>query len=223
VRPGGRQPPIDMSLKPLRSSTLYVFVAIWALLALGGYVAILAYATSPSDRPTLAARPLSSPCLNTSVVSPTLHIFFHPKCPCSMASVAALESIIARCPDRDLIIEAHLLVPDNEGESFASGEIATALRDLQGQVKNNRDGRVRMEISVQREKDCAMAIANHVNVSGHTVLVQPDGKVGFSGGLTAERGCRGDSEGVESIVALLHNRSVAVGTCTTPIFGCALR
>lgn len=221
MRHGGLRQPTDMRLKPLRATTLYVFVAVWALLAIGGYVAMLAYATTPSDRPALAARPLPSPRLSGSVVSPALHIFFHPKCPCSMASVAAIESIIARCPDRDLVIEAHLMVPDGEGESFAGGEIATALHDLQAQVKNNREGRVRLEIMVQRERDCEMALANHVNVSGHTVLVLPDGKVGFSGGLTAERGCRGDSEGVESIVALLHDRSV--GNRTAPIFGCAIR
>lgn len=221
MRPGGPPRQIDMRSKPLRSTTLYVFVAVWALLALGGYVAMLAYATTPSDRPVLAARSDSLERSRTTHGSPTLHVFFHPKCPCSVATVAALETIVSRCGDCDLTIEAHLLVPDGEGESFARGEIATALRDLEGVLENNRDNRVRLEIMVQKEKDCEMAAANHVAVSGHALLVRPDGEVGFSGGLTAERGCRGESEGVEAIVALLHDRAVA--SRTTPVYGCATR
>jgi hypothetical protein len=61
----------------------------------------------------------------------------------------------------------------------------------------------------------------HAEVSGLTMLYNADGKLLFSGGITASRGHSGDNVGRSSIVSL-----VTCGTSErtrTPVFGCALR
>lgn len=56
--------------------------------------------------------------------------------------------------------------------------------------------------------------------SGHTLLFGADGRLLFSGGITASRGHAGQNAGENAIVALLNNQTPA--QTQTLVFGCAL-
>jgi hypothetical protein len=56
--------------------------------------------------------------------------------------------------------------------------------------------------------------------SGHTLLFGVDGRLLFSGGITASRGHAGGNAGESAIAALLDNRTPA--RTRTLVFGCSL-
>jgi hypothetical protein len=56
--------------------------------------------------------------------------------------------------------------------------------------------------------------------SGHTLLFAGDGRLLFSGGITASRGHAGDNAGESVIVALVNNQTPAL--TRTLVFGCSL-
>ena len=58
------------------------------------------------------------------------------------------------------------------------------------------------------------------SASGQVLLYNPQGKLLFSGGITASRGHSGDNDGRTAIVALLTQGQAAKDE--TPVFGCQL-
>ena len=56
--------------------------------------------------------------------------------------------------------------------------------------------------------------------SGHTLLFGADGRLLFSGGITASRGHAGDNAGESAIVALVNNQTPT--RTQTLVFGCSL-
>jgi hypothetical protein len=56
--------------------------------------------------------------------------------------------------------------------------------------------------------------------SGQTVLYDKNGKLLFSGGMTAARGHEGDNAGRSAIVSILNEGKSEL--VNTPVFGCAL-
>ncbi len=57
-------------------------------------------------------------------------------------------------------------------------------------------------------------------VSGQTMLYDPEGQLVFSGGITSARGHQGDNFGVDSVILAVRER-VKVRT-HAPVFGCSL-
>src|SRR5205823_12162921 len=57
--------------------------------------------------------------------------------------------------------------------------------------------------------------------SGHAFLFDPNGRLLFSGGITASRGHSGDNAGESSIVSLIDNHSAS--RARTFVFGCAFK
>jgi hypothetical protein len=70
------------------------------------------------------------------------------------------------------------------------------------------------------DDDGVEAVRFHANTSGQTVLYDAEGRLLFSGGITAARGHAGDNAGRSAIVSLV-NAKVADKT-ETPVFGCPL-
>ena len=60
----------------------------------------------------------------------------------------------------------------------------------------------------------------HAATSGQAVLYDPQGRLLFSGGITASRGHSGDNAGRSSIVSLVH--AGVPDRTETSVFGCPL-
>ena len=104
---------------------------------------------------------------------PTLLIFLHPRCPCSLASLGELADILERSRDR---VSTHAVVLDSPLlESGGRSAIDQALAGLP-------------QIAIHRDTAGAEAGRFKATTSGHLMLYDVQGRLVFSGGITAAPG-----------------------------------
>jgi hypothetical protein len=135
-----------------------------------------------------------------------LIILSHPDCPCTQASLAELDGVMAAAQGK---LSAFVLFSKpgaGAAEIQASGLWSTAAR-----IPN---------VSPRYDAHGAEAKLFHGRVSGQSMLYDPDGRLIFSGGITSARGHQGDNDGAEAIVRSI--RAEPRAPIFTPVFGCSL-
>ena len=135
-----------------------------------------------------------------------LVVAMHPRCPCSRASLAALEEIVARCPDA-VSVTVLFYKPHAESADWTRTDLWKSAAAVP-------------EIHVQVDEDGVEARHFGATTSGHAALYDQCGKMIFSGGITAARGHQGDSVGRSAIIALLSGKRQKSIECD--VFGCPL-
>lgn len=143
--------------------------------------------------------------LRPDLDGPTLVMVAHPRCPCTLASLDALERLLAGAsrPVRAYLL---LTVPEGATPEFASGEALERARRLSGViVVLDADGRETARFGAR--------------TSGHVLAFDADGHLRFAGGITPSRGHRGDAPGRRALAALLAG---APAVDAAPVFGCPL-
>ena len=137
---------------------------------------------------------------------PMLVMLAHPRCPCTVASVAELARIMARLQGK--IAACVLLVKPNEsGPDWEETSLRRSAEAIPG-------------VKVIFDLDGVEARRFGAETSGHTLLFGADGNLLFSGGITASRGHAGDNAGESAIVALVNHQTPAL--TRTLVFGCSL-
>jgi len=137
----------------------------------------------------------------------TLILFAHPRCPCSRASLEELNRILA---GRSGQIAAHILFMNPSGVS--NDWTQTSLRATAESIA---------PVSVANDPDGKIARQFGAETSGFVVLYSPEGKLLFSGGITAGRGQIGDNTSKSALLERVARReNDPVGT---PVFGCSLQ
>lgn len=137
----------------------------------------------------------------------SLVVALHPKCPCSRATVAELERLLANC---DKKLNAVLLFdhPEQFGSEWVHSELWNYAAHIpQTTLIDDMNG---------RETDLF-----HATVSGETFLYDPHGRLAFHGGLTESRGHEGDNWEENAILQLVRGAKVPVHQ--GPIFGCTIK
>lgn len=137
---------------------------------------------------------------------PTLIMLAHPRCPCTEASIADLEQMMARIQGK---ISAFVLFlkPQGGGDEWENTNLQRNAAAIPG-------------VMVLPDIDGVEARRFGVETSGHTLLFARDGRLLFSGGITESRGHAGDNVGQRAIESLLNN--VKPLRANTFVFGCAL-
>lgn len=165
-------------------------VILWILPVLLGFAILLDYhsRSGPQDNP-----PLSWP--STSLLQPepgkaTLLLFFHPRCPCSNATISELARLLPRLQDTKAV--ALLVMPPGTAPQFAE----TALAERCRRIPN---------LSVRLDMDGAEARIFKIATSGEALLYDQTGSLRFCGGITPGRGHEGDSIGKDRIEAITRN------------------
>ena len=181
-------------------------VAIWiALIGSGEYV-LLNYEKTPGD---LRNAPLQWPSETAIERRPdrmTLLMFVHPHCPCTRASMEELAVLMTRCQGR-LLTNVLFLKPKDFSEDWTQTDIrrsAATIPDVK--IKIDDEGR-----EAERFK---------ASTSGQVLLYDTNGRLLFSGGITASRGHSGDNDGREAIESFVLRGQAK--TTKTPVFGCSL-
>lgn len=146
--------------------------------------------------------------LARSSAVPTVYLFAHPRCACTLASLAELRRIISRAttPVRYVVV---FELPEQSQPSFLAGDawdVAGSLADVERVVDGGGE---------EGRRFGALT-------SGHVVAYAPAGGLLFSGGITAARGHQGDNPAEERLVAALETATTVDQPRTLPIYGCAL-
>lgn len=183
---------------------IYAMVALWSLVVAAGTCALWQYAGVPGDS---GSPPTTWPVQSKIARDgrPTLLIFAHPLCPCTRATLAELERLVASCRDQ---FDAHVLfiAPEGTDSSWQDTELLRMARRIPHVTVHVDAGR--RETDLFRER-----------TSGACLVYGANGQLLFNGGLTAARGHEGDNPGTDAIKALMtrHGEQPA-----TPVFGCPL-
>jgi hypothetical protein len=152
---------------------------------------------------------LSTILIERSPDRPTLVVCLHPKCPCSRATLAEIERLLARPAVAATHPEvlAVLTIPADGDDSWTSAKIVQRCRRLpESRVEFDRGGRI--------------AAAFGAATSGEVLLFDAAGARLFAGGVTVSRGQEGRSSGGDALAALLEGTPST--TASTPVFGCRL-
>lgn len=189
-----------------KSSILAAVVSLWFLLILSGAHALLRYESTPGAPGTPPAIWPS----RTGIVRPpgkfTLVMLSHPDCPCTRASLAELESVIARTQGQLV----GFIVFSKPGSSRAEIE-SSDLWHLASRIP---------AITPLDDQRGTASQKFHGYVSGQTMLYDPAGRLIFSGGITSGRGHQGDNAGAEAVIRRVNGDGQAPKSAA--VFGCAL-
>jgi hypothetical protein len=136
----------------------------------------------------------------------TLVIIAHPHCPCTRATVGELAAIMAHAQGR---LNAYVLFlkPAGFSEDWERTDLWHSAASIPG-------------VSVMEDDGGAEARRFNSSTSGQTILYDREGRLLFSGGITASRGHSGDNAGRSAIVSLVNEGTA--DRSETLVFGCPL-
>ncbi len=178
----------------------------WLLLIVTGMAVVQRHADTPGKS---ASKPASWP-VNSQIALDanrfTLMMFAHPHCPCTRASLAELETLLANCPGT-IAAQVWFIKPAGTPEDWTDTDNWRRAAAIPG-------------VSVHLDSDGAEARRFHAGTSGETLLYDNQGRLLFEGGITLSRGHVGDNPGCDALEAIASRRTATLAE--TPVFGCAL-
>ena len=178
----------------------------WVASIAFGMRLLVAHETTPGSVASVPSHFPAQSALNLAPDQLTLVMLAHPRCPCTRASIGELAQIMAEGQGK---LKAYVLFSRPEGAGADWNETGAwhSAAEIPGVTPvGDDDGRETRRFGAE--------------TSGHTLLFSADGRLLFSGGITASRGHAGDNVGESAIVALLREQP-AMRT-TTPVYGCGL-
>lgn len=183
-----------------------LLLGIWGIAILTGLALLTDWDTAPGAQgspprvwPASAPRRLDGE-------RPTLLMFAHPRCPCTRASLEVLAQIVALHTG---VVNVQVLfwAPAAADADWTNSDLWKQAHAIPGiTVSSDADGRETARFGIK--------------TSGHVLLFGADGKLLFSGGITAARGQVGDNPGKTAVEALLAGKETA--GFGNAIFGCEL-
>ena len=180
--------------------------AVWLFAVSAGTAALMRYKNIAGAQLDAPARwPAGSRIVRVPGEA-TLVMAAHPQCPCTRASMTELERLLSRLPGR-----LHAVVLFVKPEGAPAGWEDT---DLFRRASSVEGAQAIVDV------DGVEARRFNALTSGQTLLYAADGRLLFSGGITAARGHEGDSVGRAYILAALDGAHLPHPNA--PVFGCAL-
>lgn len=194
-----------MPLRKKRILATSLFAITWIAAVAFGLRSLFQYENTPGP-----VGAISQEWPNTQIERatdrPTLVMLAHPRCPCTVASIAELAQIMARLQGK---VAAFVLFikPKESGSDWEETNLRRSAETIPG-------------VKVVFDPDGVEARRFGAETSGHTLLFGADGRLLFSGGITASRGHAGDNAGESAIVALVNQQTPA--RTRTLVFGYSL-
>jgi hypothetical protein len=202
-----------------------VLTLLWSGLVVGSFYLWSAYEQQPGEIPDGYGA--------AEAVRGQWHLwmFVHPHCSCSRASLQELRRLLEQLPRQptEVPVQAtvYLVCPPEVPAGWEEGELLTRLHRWN-------------DVTVVIDRDGRKAQRWNVSTSGHVIVLDPNGRVRFRGGITPGRGQQGDNRGSRRIVQILRGAllppspgddtwsgeredGTGVGPMlSTPVFGCPL-
>jgi hypothetical protein len=136
----------------------------------------------------------------------TLIMLAHPQCPCTRASIGELALLMAQAQEL-VSVYVLFLKPTGISSDWYRSDLWDSAASIPG-------------VTALEDEGGREALRFHAATSGQTVLYDADGRLLFSGGITAARGHSGDNTGRTAVVSLLTTG--AADRTETAVFGCSL-
>jgi hypothetical protein len=133
-------------------------------------------------------------------------LFAHPQCPCTRSSLAELERLLDRRPNRP---QATIVFVQPETTSSPWSETSTWKR-----------ARAMNGVEIICDVGGRLSRRFGAATSGHVLLYDENGALQYSGGVTSVRGQEGPCLGTKTLSALLQGDRP--GPATGPVYGCPL-
>jgi len=180
--------------------------ALWLLIAVAGLRTLSDYSLAAGESAQAPSRWPAETRLPRFADQPVLVVIAHPLCPCSRATIGELNRLMSHVHGR-VTVHVVFVRPPGAGEEWTNTDLwrsAVAIPDVtawsdEGGVEASRFGAA---------------------TSGQAILYDGDGRLVFSGGITAARGHFGDNAGSQALARLLIDGMPS--RPHTPVFGCAL-
>jgi len=183
-----------------------VFVGVWFAAAVFGISSLHKYSSTPAPSdPPRGNWPLASAIVPCSTKS-TFVIFLHPHCPCSRASVAAMNEIMNTFPN-SAEFHAVFVRPAGVNADWLQSDLYQACK-----------GNDRLVTSI--DDNGVEAVKFGAKASGQTYIYDANHQLAFSGGLTSGRGMEEKGEERKMVASALIKRQNS--PLHSPTFGCAL-
>jgi hypothetical protein len=179
--------------------------AAWIAAIACGSRMMLKYESNPGAVGVVSHLWPSASTIQRTAGRPTLVMLAHPRCPCTRASVGELAQIMAESRGK---LSAYVLFIKPSGA--AADWDQTDLRRSAAQIPG---------VSVVSD-DGTEARRFGAETSGHTFLFDGQGRLLFSGGITASRGHAGGNAGESAVLAAINDPSRK--PVRTMVFGCSL-
>ena len=194
--------------KKIKQAFGVVGITFWLGLVVLGMGKLNAYANTPGESATASVNfPFLSQ-VQTQKGKATLILFVHPKCGCSVATVAEMTRLFPKISS-EAIVNIVFLKPEGFSDEDVRGDLWQTAHKIVGANLTIDSG--------SREADLYGA-----KTSGQTFLYDSGGHLVFEGGLTASRGHTGDSKGQQDILSYFLNQSTWTPSKAS-VFGCGLR
>jgi len=190
-----------------REHFIRLCVGAWLLLSVVGLAWLFQYVSTPGAPSAAVTDWPANSAIERETGAQTLIMFVHPRCPCTRASLAELQRVVAKSGGA---IHPRIVfsLPVGAAEDWRHSE----LRDSAGRVP----GAVLIV-----DIDGSEASQFGAVISGTTLLYDANGKLMFQGGITAGRGHQGDNAGEGAVVKLLRDQG---RSCTEmPTYGCPIQ
>lgn len=187
--------------------SLTTIMTLWVLVVGAGTIFLWGYENAPGAKssPVPAAFPAGSG-IPRDGARPTLLMFAHPHCPCTRASLAELSRLMTVARGR-VAVHVLFIKPAGAGGEWVEGDLWAGAAAIPG-------------VRVAADEGGREAARFGAGTSGLTLLYGADGRLLFSGGITAARGHEGDNAGRDALAGLLTDDKGEVSE--TPVFGCQL-
>jgi hypothetical protein len=185
---------------------------VWLIAVVAGSAILWNYAGTPGA----AARQDEWPRESRITLSPhskTLVMFVHPHCPCTRASMAELERVVAQCnggaaPEENRVTPWIVFYkPSDKTAGWERTDLWRTAESIPG-------------AHVFCDEDGVEAKRFDAKTSGQTFVFGPTGERLFAGGITGSRGHEGDNAGQSAVVQIARE---GASVCReTPVFGCPI-
>jgi len=189
-----------------QTACFWSFAVLWFATVGSGLLGLTVYSTTPGDPALAGANWPADSGIPFDCRRPNLLVFLHPQCPCSRATLAELERVIASTEQR-AAVSIVLIQPERMPEGWErSGAWRHANAIPGARVLTDHGGVLTRPFGAA--------------TSGQVLLYESSGKLAFQGGITGSRGHEGDNTGRAAVIRSINGAPYA--DTSTPVFGCKL-
>lgn len=199
-------PPLATTTPTKRSFAGWCLGTVWLLAVFLGFRLVIDFDMTPGEAGIAPQQRPAGVVPREDADRPTLMLFAHPRCPCTKAALGELNRVLTACPGL-VDVRVYFRTPENPSQEWTNTALWQDASVLPGTTVTADEGGV-----LAREFD--------IKTSGHVLLYSPEGRLLYSGGITAARGEEGDNPGRSAVVALIKGGGAAQPEFH--VYGCPL-